>query len=98
MKRILRVSLSIIGSIVLSALTSWALRRLLLRSAAGSGDQGEKRSAPVVVVMPIFAGNTWVIGQPKQLAIPQARVATPRRHIFPLRRNEQWQPRLPKLT
>ena len=69
MKPVLRMSMSIIGSIVLSALASWALRRLLWSAAAG-GEQGEKRSAPVVVVMPIMAGNQWVFGQPKQLAKP----------------------------
>jgi hypothetical protein len=90
MKPVLRVGMSISGSIALSTLASWALRRLLWSVADGE-ERGEQRSSPMLVIMPIFVGNTWVIGQPKQLATPQARAATPRKHIFPLRRHEQWQ-------
>jgi len=69
MKSVLRVGMSIIGSIVLSTLASWALRRLLWSAAAGR-EQGERRAAPVLVAMPIFVGNQWVIGQPRQPATP----------------------------
>jgi hypothetical protein len=90
MKPVLRVGMSISGSIVLSTLASWALRRLLW-SVTDGGERGEQRRGPLLVIMPIFVGNTWVIGQPKQLATPQAQVATPRKHIFPRRRHQQWQ-------
>jgi len=70
MKRVFRLMMSIFGSILLSMLASLALRRLLLWSSAGGEEQGDKRLTPVLVVMPVVAGNQWVFGQPRQLTKP----------------------------
>jgi hypothetical protein len=64
MQSILRISLSVFGSVALSVLASWALRRLLLGSTAGGDENNEKRWGPIVVVMPIITGNQWLLGQP----------------------------------
>lgn len=61
MPSIRSVSTSIVGSVLASAVVSWALRRLLLAADQRAGDPSDTRAA-VVVVIPIIVGNQWDLG------------------------------------
>ncbi len=61
----------VIASAVASILATWVLR-LLLGSVdrGGEGAASASRGAPVVVILPILAGNHWHINQPSHTGRP----------------------------
>ena len=67
MKSVMQTVASIAGSVVVSILATWLLRRLVASAdRGGEGGAAGGRSGVIVVMMPILAGNHWHIFPPSK--------------------------------